>query len=196
MNILTILAHPSKDSFNNALLNQYIKGAKKNHKVKTLYLGDLDFDPILHEGYKEIQELEPDLKNSQDLIKWADKITIFTPVWWTTPPAILKGFFDRIMLPDFGYKFADSYSWTKLLKNKSARIVATMDSPWWYYKFIIGDPLYKQIKGTLGFCGISPINKTYICNLKSKTNDQRKEVLKQLYKIGQTEIQKPTLVLR
>jgi len=187
MNILTILAHPSKNSFSNSLLKQYIKGAKQNHQVKTIYLGDLKFDPILYEGYKKIQELEPDLKEAQELIKWADKIILFYPTWWTSFPALLKGFFDRTFLPGFGFKYTNSYSWIKLLKNKSARIVATMDSPWWYYKFIIGDPGYKQIKGTLGFCGISPIQKNYICSLKFKTSKQRKQILKQIYKVGLNE---------
>ena len=54
MKILAILAHPSRNSFNNTLLQEYVRGAKKKHQVKTLHIGDLEFDPILHEGYKEI----------------------------------------------------------------------------------------------------------------------------------------------
>ena len=141
-------------------MKQYIKGAKQTHKIKTIYLGDLKFDPTLHDGYKKIQPLEPDLIKAQELIKWANKIVLFYPIWWTTSPAILKGFFDRTILPAFAYKFTSPYNWKKLLKEKSARLIVTMDSPWLYYKFIIGDPNYKQIKGTLGFCGISPIKKT------------------------------------
>ena len=187
MNILTILAHPSKNSFNNALLNQYISGAKQNNKIKTIYLGDLNFDLVLHEGYKKIQQLESDLLEAQKQIKWAEKIIIFTPIWWTTPPAILKGFFERIFHPTFAFNNPEGTKYEKLLKGKSARIVATMDSPWWYYKYIVGDPLYKSMKGTLAFCGITPIQKIYISSLKFKTSKQRKQILKQIYKVGLNE---------
>ena len=187
MKILTILAHPSKNSFNNALLNQYIEGAKQNHQVKTIYLGDLKFNPILKEGYNKIQQLEPDLLKAQKLIKWADKITLIYPIWWTTPPAILKGFFERALHPTFAFNNPEGNKFEKLLKGKSARTIATMDSPWWYYKFIVGDPAHKLIKGTLSFCGITPIKKKYICSLKFKTKEQRKKILKQIHEIGLNE---------
>ncbi|MBS3087789.1 NAD(P)H-dependent oxidoreductase [Candidatus Pacearchaeota archaeon] len=187
MKILTILAHPSKDSFNHALLRQYIKGTKQNHQVKTIYLGDLKFDPILHEGYKKIQTLEPDLLDAQKKILWADKITIFTPIWWTTPPALFKGFIERTLHPTFAFNNPSGNKYEKLLKGRNARIIATMDAPLLYYKFIVGDPLYKQMKGTLSFCGISPIQKTYISSLKFKTNKQTNEILKQIYKVGLNE---------
>ena len=184
MNILVILAHPSRNSFNHTLMKQYLLGAKQNNKLKTILLGDLKFDSILHEGYRRIQQLEPDLLKSQKLIRWADKIIIFTPVWWTTAPSILKAFFERTFHPSFAFKYTNSWNWIKLLRGKSARIIATMDSPLLYYKFITGDPLYKQIKGTLSFCGIHPIQKNYICKLKFKTQSQKKKILQQIYKIG------------
>lgn len=187
MKILTILAHPSKNSFNNALMEHYIKGAKQNHDIKTIYLGGLKFDPILHEGYKEIQTLEPDLKKSQKLIKWADKIVLFYPTWWSTFSALLKGFFERTFLPGFAFKYTDTWRWIKLLKEKSARIIVTMDSPVLFYKLLVGDPGYKQIKETLGFCGISPIKRNYIGSLKFKTKKQRKKILKQICEIGLNE---------
>jgi putative NADPH-quinone reductase len=187
MKILAILAHPSKNSFNNALLKQYIRGAKKNNQIKTIYLGDLKFDTILHDGYQKIQPLEPDLIKAQKLIKWADRITLFYPTWWTTSPALLKGFFERTFLPGFAFKFKNKWIRKKLLKGKSARLIATMDSPLLYYKFIVGNPGYKQIKGTMGFCGVSPIKRTYISGLKFKSEEQREEILEKIYKIGLNE---------
>lgn len=184
MKILAILANPSKKSYCNALLQEYIRGAKKNNEVKTLYLGDLKFDPILKEGYRKIQKLESDLKKAQKLIRWANKIVLVYPTWWTTYPALLKGFFDRTLIPGFGFKYTGPRSWLKLLEGKTARVIVTMGSPSWYYKFIMGDPGYKAIKGTLGFCGISPIQKTYIDNIELKTPKQRESALKQVYKIG------------
>jgi NAD(P)H dehydrogenase (quinone) len=88
------------------------------------------------------------------------------------------------MLPGFAFKFEKSPFPKQLLKGKTARIVATMDSPTLYYKLIVGDPMYKQIKGTLAFCGIKPIKKTYIGNLKLKSKPQRKKILQKIQNIG------------
>lgn len=187
MKILTILGHPTKNSFNHAVLKQYIKGAKQNNQVKTIYLGDLKFNPILQEGYKQRQVLEPDLKSAQKLIKWADKITLVYPTWWGAYPALLKGFFERIFLPHYAYKYTGPYKWKKLLKGRTARIIVTMDAPLLYYKFIIGDPGYKLMKATLAFCGIKPIQKTYISGLKFKNKKRREKILKNIYKIGLNE---------
>ncbi|MCS3869611.1 putative NADPH-quinone reductase [Chryseobacterium ginsenosidimutans] len=52
-NILLILGHPSKDSFSNALLEAYKKGAEsEGATVKTIYISDLDFNVNLSDGYR------------------------------------------------------------------------------------------------------------------------------------------------
>ncbi|MFW5761753.1 MAG: NAD(P)H-dependent oxidoreductase [Cyclobacteriaceae bacterium] len=77
----------------------------QGHEVRTQCLGDLSFDPILWKGYKEIQELEPDLKYAQECIKWSDKWVIIYPIWWGSVPALLKGFMDRTLYSGFAYKY-------------------------------------------------------------------------------------------
>lgn len=184
MKILAILAHPSKTSFNASLMKSYIKGAKQNNQVKSIILSDLKFDPILHEGYRVKQPLEPDLKKAQKLISWADKITIFYPTWWGAYPSLLKAFFERTILPGFAFRFKSPYVRDKLLKGKSARIVVTMDSPYIYHWLTTRDPGYGLIKATLCFCGVCPVKKTYFSRLKFKNKDQRKNILEKIYKIG------------
>ena len=76
-------------------------------------------------------------------------------------------------------------SWDKLLKGKSARIISTMDSPPWYYKWIIGDPGGKIMKrGILGFSGVKIVNTTYFGSVKLSTIKQREDWLKTSYKLG------------
>lgn len=57
----------------------------------------------LQEGYDVIQELEPDLIQLQEHIKWAKHIVFLSPVWWGSFPAKFKAAIDRIFLPGFAF---------------------------------------------------------------------------------------------
>ncbi|MBU1046244.1 NAD(P)H-dependent oxidoreductase [Patescibacteria group bacterium] len=185
--ILIILGHPLKDSFCGALAQSYIKGANESSKeIKTIYLGDLDFDPVLRNGYKKIQELEPDLINAQEKIKWAEHIVLIYPTWWATYPALVKGFFDRILLPSFGFRFEKESNWLpkKLLKGRTLQLIITMDGPPLLYRFFLGNLHKKIIKQTLGFCGIKLTKTNYFGSMKKSSSYQRKKWLDTVYSFG------------
>lgn len=174
--VLIILGHPNKDTFCGSLAESYKKGAvKSGAEVREIFVSDLKFDPILHRGYKEIQELEPDLVRAQELIKWAEHLVFVYPTWWATMPALLKGFFDRVFLPGFAFKYREnSPFWDKYLTGKSARVIVTMDAPAWYNFLVYGNAGQKAVKrGTLQFCGIKPVKVTTIGGVK----DMKKENL-------------------
>lgn len=189
--ILAILGHTSDQGFSGKFFSDYVSGAREaGNEVREVKLGEIDFDPILWKGYREIQELEPDLQKAQEDILWADHILIVFPNWWGSFPAILKGFFDRIILPGFGYKFSSPRSlfWKKLLKGRTARIIIAMDSPVWYYSWFLGRPGEKVVrKCLLEFCGISPVRTTKIGPLKrmdEKDILRKREKIKQLGRRG------------
>ncbi|MDA3838567.1 MAG: NAD(P)H-dependent oxidoreductase [Candidatus Delongbacteria bacterium] len=187
MNTLIINGNPDKNSFGAAMADRYMKGAlDTNNNVKLIHLIDLDFDPILRFGYKKKQELEPDLKMVQDEINNSDHIVFIFPTWWSTYPAIFKGFIDRIFLPGFGFKFKKGSPMPdKLLKGKSARVIITMDGPALFYKWYMGSPgLNSFKKGVLGFCGIKPVKTTIFSSIKSKSEEKLKEMLNVVEKLG------------
>src|SRR5690606_23333267 len=49
----------------------------------------------------------PDVAAEQEKLKWADVILIQFPLWWFSAPAILKGWFDRVLAAGWAYRVAD-----------------------------------------------------------------------------------------
>ncbi|MCR3782990.1 NAD(P)H-dependent oxidoreductase, partial [Pseudomonas aeruginosa] len=104
--ILLIVGSPKRKSFCHLLAECYAQGARsKDHVVRELKLGELAFDPILHEGYEQSQVLEPDLLEAQRQIHWAEHLVFVYPVWWGGLPALLQGFFDRALQPGFAFRY-------------------------------------------------------------------------------------------
>lgn len=175
--ILIIQGHPAKQSLCEALAKEYEKGAQESrHTVRMLTIRDLNFDPILHEGYKVIQPLEADLILAQSEIKSADHIVIIFPTWWGGMPALLKGFIDRVLLPGFAFKYRQgSPWWDGLLTGKSAHVITTMDTPPWYFRIFYRDAGINQIRRMiLQYCGIGPVEVTRIGRVKD-TSDAWKQ---------------------
>ena len=186
--VLIINGHPDKESFNYALSEAYIKGANKTDATLTqINISELEFNPNLAFGYRKRMELEPDLINAIDKIKKADHIVWVFPMWWYGYPALMKGFIDRTFLPGITYLPIEGKPLPeKLLKGKSARLIITADTPKWYDFLIMKRPAINQLKkGTLQFCGISPVKVTYIAAIKNSSSGFRDKWLKKVSVLGE-----------
>lgn len=171
--IFILLGHSDCESLSGFLADSYEAGAREvGHDIRRVNICDLKFDPILHKGYKEIQELEPDLVMVQENIKWANHIVILYPNWWGSMPAILKGLFDRMILPGFGFNFKDGKH-LKHLSGRSARVVVTMDI---MPKFFGVSRTAKTVKNSiLKFCGINPVRISEIGPVKEVVEEKKEE---------------------
>ena len=151
-------------------------------------IAGLKFNTNLQFGYKKRIELEPDLFEAWEKIKWANHLVWVHPVWWGGLPAITKGFIDRVFLPGFAFQYREnSVWWDKLLKGKTAHIITTLDQPGWYYRFAFGRPSINQLKkSTLEFCGVKPVKVTYIGPIKNTELSLRVNWLNKIEKIGQS----------
>ncbi|OHX66295.1 NAD(P)H-dependent oxidoreductase [Flammeovirga pacifica] len=185
--VLIINGHPDKESYNFALAEAYKKGAESSQaEVEQINITDLDFNPSLQFGYRKRTDLEPDLEDAIQKIKAADLLVWVFPLWWYSYPAIMKGFIDRTFLPGITYEPIEGQALPrKLLKGKRGRIIVTADSPSWYNKFFMKDPAIHSLKrGTLEFCGVSPVKVTYIATIKNSTEVFRKKWLERVHKLG------------
>lgn len=186
--ILIIKSHPVEDSFCNVLTNSFIKWSEDAwNDVKVLELKKLNLEKFLKFEYRKKIELTDDLIESQKLISWADQLVFSYPIWWATPPALLKVFIESVFESWFAFKYHKSTSlipkWDKLLTNKTARIIATMDAPVFYYKLFIWDPSAKMMKWTLNFCWINKIKYNYFGWIKMSSKEKRESYIEKIYNI-------------
>lgn len=160
--IFVFVGNPDSNSLCGALASAYIDGAQAaGHSVEVMHIDDMKFDPILHKGYKVIQQLEPDLITFQNHIRAADHIVIVYPNWWGTMPALLKGLFDRTWIPHFAFIYYKEgwlgrlHLWDKLLRGKTARLIVTTNSPPFLLWLVMGDVTHTIKSNILRFAGIS-----------------------------------------
>jgi|SRR3989344_4273639 len=190
-NIFILVGHPDLESSSVALAVEYQKAAEEaGHQVRRMNIGELQFDPILHKGYKVIQELEPDLISVQENFKWANHVVIFYPNWWCTMPAILKGMFDRMFLPGFAFRFkknskGEKTKWVeRLLKGKSARVVVTTGTHPLLIRLMFGDFTNEIARGTLGFSGMSPVYITTLGPCENAPERRRNRWHRLMHRLG------------
>jgi len=185
--IVIINGHPDRESFSHALQQAYKTGAlSSNNMVEEITLSDMEFSPILQYGYRKRTDLEPDLLTAWNKILQADHLVLIFPTWWGSMPALMKGFFDRMFLPGFAFEYQEKSPFPKkLLKGKTSEIIITMDTPVWYYKWILGNTGVKLLKNSiLSFCGIKNVRTTYLAVMKTSDDRQRKTWLSKVEKLG------------
>ena len=185
--MLLINGHPNGDSFNFGLYDAYKIGAlKAGAEVKEIIIKNLTFNPNLQFGYQKRMELEPDLMDALEKIKWADHLVWFHPVWWGGLPAMTKGFIDRVFLPGFVFQYREnSVLWDKLLVGKTAHIITTLDQPSWYYHLVFGRPSVNQLKkSTLEFCGVKPVKVSFVGPIKHSAQATRENWLIKVERMG------------
>ncbi len=186
--VLIINGHPDKNSYNKALEEAYFRGAKKTDaNLSYINISELKFDPNLAYGYRQRMELEPDLVEALEKIKKSDHLVWIFPMWWYGCPAIMKGFIDRTFLPGIAFEHIEGKPLPKkLLKGKTARIIITSDTPRWYDFLYMKSPALNQFKkGTLEFCGISPVKVSYIAPMVSSNAKFREQWLSKVERLGE-----------
>lgn len=166
---LVIDGHPDARSLTAALARRY---AEEHGDARVLALRDLDFEPSLRFGYRERMELEPDLVGAKRMLREAATVAVFTPLWWGSVPAILKGFFDRALLPQQEYRYTRRGLPEGLLPADHGRLFLLADTPW-YLAPLTGLPAQTHVaRGTLKFCGIRSVRTHRMLGVKDAAPEQ------------------------
>ena len=127
--IAIIVGNSVPDSYCEALGEAYARGAAAGgHETSMIVLAKMKFDPILREGYRREQPLEPDLAAARGAIGAADHLVFIFPLWCGDLPALLKGFIERVLQPDLLAIHGGKGDW-KIMTGKSARVIMTMGMP-------------------------------------------------------------------
>ena len=160
--VLILLGHPDKSGMCGTLADAYEESAREaGHAVTRMNIGEMQFDPILHKGYRERQDLEPDLVRFQELVTACDHFVVVYPVWWVGMPAILKGLFDRAWLPGSAFRYIKTSGgvrtifWRRLFRGKTARIIMTSGTLPLLVRFLPGNVNAQLRWGILWFAGFS-----------------------------------------
>jgi len=184
MRISVILGHPDPGSFNHAIAEAAVDALEKNgHLVSYHDLYREGFDPIL--PGPEIPRggaVDLAVQSHCDEIAGAEGIVIVHPNWWGQPPAILKGWVDRVMRPGVAYEFLEGDGGegvpVGLLKARSALIFNTSNTPERREREAFGDPLEDLWKRCVfGLCGVSDVRRRTFSVVVTSTPEERRSWL-------------------
>ncbi len=180
-----ILAHPKEGSFNHAIANTAIKTLKNNgHNVILHDLYAENFDPIIpHEEIPKNADVDPLIKKHCQELSCVDGIIIVHPNWWGMPPAILKGWVDRVMRAGVAYQFEEGDNGEGvpigLLNVERIIIFNTSNTPEKREIEVFGDPLETIWKKCIfGLCGIKNVHRKNYGVIVVSTAELREEWLK------------------
>jgi len=148
MNVLIVLGHLCHGSFNAALADTASSEfGRLMHPVRKVDLYAAEFEPRLGRGdftagvtgewfdvareqARALREgsIAKDVQENVELLRWAELVVLQFPIWWFGPPAIIKGWMDRVLLPGFAYGRGHSFD-TGGLQGKKAMLSVTADPP-------------------------------------------------------------------
>jgi NAD(P)H dehydrogenase (quinone) len=181
MNILIILAHPDPGSFNHALA-QAIREALRT-QGHGLVFHDLcaeEFEPLLvKDEIPQAAKLPPQIERHCAELTAAEGIIIVHPNWWGQPPAILKGWIDRVLRPGVAYRFEEGDNGEGvpigLLKAQAALVINTSNTPDTREKSAFGDPLERIWRDCIfALCGVRQFHRRMFNVVVTSTPEQRR----------------------
>lgn len=185
MQVLWVLAHPDPRSLNGALRDKGVQFLREQgHQVRESDLYAMGWDPVVshddfgHDAGDRLDvlteserafrsgHLAADIRAEQEKLVWADTLILQFPLWWFGPPAMLKGWFDRLFVQGFAQGVLDAETGRVMrygnggLVGRRALVVTTVGAnaattgPRGIHGDI-NDVLFPVLHGTLWYTGMS-----------------------------------------
>ncbi len=188
MKILAVIAHPNPQSFNHALLEEFRKGlAEAGHELEVLDLYKENFNPLF--GFEDFgpymgKPLPGDVTAMQERVGKAEAFAFFFPVWWSGPPAMFKGWFDRIFTRGFAFNFGGESGFQGILPQKKAIFVNTAMGPEEAFSTGVKDAMTKiLVDEGMKICGVQDVD-YHILTGVMESDEVRKDYLSKVYGLG------------
>lgn len=180
MQVLVVLAHPDKNSFNHAIARTVCETLDANrHRVVSLDLYKEGFDPMLPASeFSKDAVLDRTIERHCRILAGVDGIVIVHPNWWGMPPAILTGWIDRVFRPGCAYRFVEGDSGEGipkgLLRARAAVVFNTSNTNETREMQVFGDPLERIWKDCIfDLCGVRRVYRKMFRVIVTSTHEQR-----------------------
>lgn len=113
MRALVVYCHPRPQSFNAAILDVVLdKLSDAGAEVRVHDLYRRGFTPVLSgvelDRYLDCPANCDPVRDEVDAVRWCDTLIFVYPTWWYGLPAMLKGWLDRVLLPDVAFLMPDA----------------------------------------------------------------------------------------
>lgn len=185
-NVLIVYSHPYEKSFCHAVLESVERGveaAGDTAVVCDLYADG--FNPALSVEelavYNKGGHIDPLVGRYIDQIKGAQRIVLVAPIWWNDIPAMMRGWFDKVMLRGFSWT-TDEHGWKGLLGSiRRLDLYTTSDNSTEYTRERLGDGLQRTLlDGTCWQLGIDNTAWHNLGSISQTTPEQRAAWLSQV----------------
>lgn len=146
MRVLVVYAHPCEESFAAAVRDQTLETLRDaGHEVRLLDLYAMGFNPVLsaeeRRGYHTLGTNEEPVAEHLAQLRWCEALLFVYPTWWYGPPAMLKGWLDRVWVPHATFRMPEKGKpIARVMTNiRLVGAISLLGSPrWWWW--IIGMP--------------------------------------------------------
>lgn len=190
MKISVVLAHPNKGSFNHAIAETAVESMRgAGHCVRFHDLYEEQFAPVLPGTEIPLgASLDKVLESHCQEIAAADGIIVVHPNWWGMPPAILKGWIDRVLRPGIAYRFVEGDQGegvpVGLLKAQAAIVFNTSNTPAAREEKAFGDPLERLWRDCIfDLCGVRQFHRRMFGVVVTSTPKERQAWLAEVRRI-------------
>jgi len=193
MKVLVILGHQHQGSFCHAIAQTAIEQLQRaGHEVRYHDLYAEGFDPVLpHEEIPKTAQPHPVIQQHCHEVREAEGYVIVHPNWWGQPPAILKGWFDRVFRQGVVYEFGPN-GINELLRGKRALVITTSNTPRDIELNVYGDPLENLWKTVIfGMCGVRDFLRRNFEPIILSTPEQRSQWLAEVRQLVDRQFAQP-----
>lgn len=202
---LIVVGHPSADSFCHSIAHAYAAAvAECGQRSVTRDLYAIGFDPLLKADERPDTagfHLSPDIETELSFVRTSRSITLVYPIWFGMPPAIIKGYVDRVLGAGLSIKAVHGNKRQEALSGKQFVLLTTSGAslPWlaerglWYS---LREAFDYYLEGTLGFASsehehfgsiVSPLSPDYAEECLTRAKERARMICSVLHNIAHRE---------